>query len=56
MSMSDGEQKETLDYLRSAEERLSMHKADADPVLYDLLRHLLNVCKRLAGDRAPLVE
>ena len=56
MAMSDGEQKETLGYLRESEEYLQAHKPNADPDLYELLKRILNVCKRLAGDRAPLVE
>jgi len=56
MNMSDGEQNEALSYIRESEEYLQTHKPNADPDLYELLKRILNVCKRLAGDRAPLVE
>ena len=56
MAMSEGETKEALDYIRQGEEYLQSHKPKADPDLYELLKRILNVCKRLAGDRGPLVE
>jgi hypothetical protein len=56
MPMSDGETREALEYIQQAQASLDMHKKDADPLLYDVLKHLVNVVKRLCGDHSSLVE
>lgn len=56
--MSEGEQAEALDYIGRTEKLLSNQAKGgfSQSDLREILKHILNVCKRLAGDRAPLVE
>jgi hypothetical protein len=60
MAMSEGETAETIAYLREAEDFLDHGGPDGTgyktSAMFPVLKHLINVCKRLAGDRAPLVE
>ena len=56
MSITDGERKEVLDYIKQTETHLAAYKPSADAHLFEVLKHLVNVCKRLVGDKAPLVD
>ena len=42
--------------VKDAEEMLATFRSQADPVLVELLRQLINSVKILSGDQSPLIR